>query len=680
MKEIIRTITWPSQNLENADFLLTKEWLVTNGLGGYASGTISGINTRRYHGLLIAALPSPYGRVVMLNQLNETVIFPDGSRVRLNGEERTSCALQMYGNCYLAEFSLKKGLPVWLYQISGISLEKRVFMRHQQNTVQISYRVLSGETSITLELQPNVHFRPHHEPVDTALHAPYILTIAPESYELSSEPNHPVLRMLFHGPEVSFTVEGSRIEEFIYREESNQGYPGKGALWDPGNFRMNLEPGQEVIFIASTHSLATIQAMTPEEAVKAENDRRELLLGVAHPALVKDAGGELVIAADQFIITPAGRREDTARIRASGGDVRTVIAGYHWFTDWGRDTMISLEGLTLLTGRYLEARWILYTFAHYIHNGLIPNMFPEGKLAGIFNTADATLWFFHAMDRYLEYTRDRTTLRLILPRLKDIINFHIKGTDFNIAMDEEDGLIRQGQEGYALTWMDAKVGDWVVTPRRGKAVEINALWYNALRLLERWISEEESESAAQYLTSLARKVRRSFNQKFWYASGGYLYDIVDGEQGNDYSLRPNQILAISLRFPVLERSRWQAVIDIIKEKLLTPAGLRTLAPEHSGYKSRYYGDIRARDAAYHQGTVWAWLIGPFIDAWLKINPDKKTEARNFLDGLISSMDKACIGTISEIFDADPPFTPRGCIAQAWSVAETLRCWVKTASG
>jgi predicted glycogen debranching enzyme len=304
-------------------------------------------------------------------------------------------------------------------------------------------------------------------------------------------------------------------------------------------------------------------------------------------------------------------------------------------------------------------------------------MFPEGHISGIYNTADATLWFFHALDRYLEYTHDRTTLRLLLPRLIEIMDYHFKGTDFNISIDPQDGLLRQGQPGYALTWMDAKVKDWVVTPRRGKTVEINALWYNALRLLERWVSEEMGEQSAQYLTDQARLVRKSFNQRFWYADERYLYDVIDGEKGDDFSCRPNQILAISLRFPVLERYHWQSVIDTVTQRLLTPVGLRSLSPGHPDYKAKYFGDIHARDAAYHQGTVWAWLIGPYIDAWLKIYPDKVSEARQLLKGLLESMNEACIGSISEIFDADTPFTPRGCVAQAWSVAEVLRGWVKT---
>jgi predicted glycogen debranching enzyme len=357
--------------------------------------------------------------------------------------------------------------------------------------------------------------------------------------------------------------------------------------------------------------------------------------------------------------------------------MRTVIAGYHWFTDWGRDAMISLEGLTLATGRVAEGKWILRAFAHYVRDGLIPNMFPEGDCEGLYHTADATLWFFHALARYVEYTGDRATLTLILPKLQEIVRRHLEGTRFGIKADPRDGLLSQGAEGYQLTWMDAKVGDWVVTPRRGKAVEINALWYNALSLLTQWLRDARHPEADE-IAGHAELTRQSFNRRFWNESRGCLYDVVDGENGDDASFRPNQIFAVSLPHPVLDRQYWRPVVDAVEQKLLTPFGLRSLAPDEPDFKSRYFGDLRARDAAYHQGTVWAWLIGPFIDAWLKVHPDKRETARGLLAGFETVVAEAGIGSISEIFDAEPPFTPRGCMAQAWSVAEVLRCLVKTA--
>jgi predicted glycogen debranching enzyme len=340
--------------------------------------------------------------------------------------------------------------------------------------------------------------------------------------------------------------------------------------------------------------------------------------------------------------------------------------------------MISLEGLTLMTGRQRESAFILRTFAHYVRDGLIPNMFPDGSNEGLYHTADATLWFFHAVERYVRRTGDQVTLMHLLPTMLDIVEHHVKGTRFGICVDPSDGLLRQGAEGYQLTWMDAKVDGWVVTPRRGKAVEINALWYNALRLLQGWLVEIRGADAAVEVRQRADCVYESFNKRFWIADKGYLYDVIDGEAGDSAACRPNQVLTVSLDHPVLDPSRWSAMLDVVEKRLVTPVGLRSLAPGEPDYKQRYFGDLRSRDAAYHQGTVWAWLIGPWIDAWLKVHPNDLDGARRFLDGCIAALGGFGLGTIGEIFDAEPPYTPRGCIAQAWSVAEVLRCWVKTA--
>jgi predicted glycogen debranching enzyme len=466
--------------------------------------------------------------------------------------------------------------------------------------------------------------------------------------------------------------------EIHYRVEQSRGYDALGTLWSPGYFRVDLAQGRDSTLIASTEPWETVCALKPEDAWKAEQERRTRLVAAAAPAVRHGPSSALVLAADQFLIVPAGRVEDAARAHAAGDEVRTVIAGYHWFTDWGRDTMISLEGLTLTTGRQVEAGYILRTFGHHVRDGLIPNLFPEGAEEGLYNTADATLWFFHALGRYLQATGDRVTLRQLLPQLQDIVAWHLRGTRFGIGVDPADGLLRQGQEGYQLTWMDAKVGDWVVTPRRGKAVEINALWYNALRLLEGWLRQEQRDEEARLIAEHAEKARSSFNRRFWYEQGGYLYDVINSEGGDDPSCRPNQIFAIALPHPILDRPRWQPVVEVVEQRLLTPVGLRSLAPGHPEYKAQYYGDLRARDAAYHQGTVWGWLIGPFVDAWLKVHPEDRGGARRFLEGFTDQLHEACVGQISEIFDAQAPFTARGCIAQAWSVAEVLRCWAKTA--
>lgn len=657
---------------------LLQEWLVTNGLGGYASGTVIGAITRRYHGLLIAALPNPLGRVMMLNGLSERLRLPDRRVVHTGAEELAGVPPDKV--LPLTSFRLDHGLPVWRYEIEDFVLEKRLLMPYQQNTVHVTYHLLSGSGVLRLNLRPAIQFRPHDESVCLLPSTPYRVSVYEDQFEISGEGHHPKLRMILHGPSTAFTFDRKETSTIPYRTERDRGYAWQGSLWSPGYFRTDLEQGQQTTLVASTEGWEAILAQSPEAAYRSESERCAILLSLAAPQLQDGAAAQLVLAADQFLITPVGRVQDAVRAKAAGDDIRTIIAGYHWFTDWGRDTMISLEGLTLLTGRINEAGWILRTFAEYIRNGLIPNMFPEGEKEGLYHTADATLWFFHALHRYMLTTNDQTTLRLLLPKLKDIIEHHVRGTDFGIGIDPEDGLLRQGAQGYQLTWMDAKVDDWVVTPRRGKAVEINALWYNALRLLERWLREADDPAAAQAISQRADQVRDSFNKRFWYEAGGHLYDVVDAENGgNDTACRPNQVLAISLDHPVLEEARWQPVMDVVTQKLLTPVGLRSLAPGHPEYKARYYGDLRSRDAAYHQGTVWAWLIGPYIDAWLKLNPGKQAEARGFLTGLMANIDKACVGSLSEVFDAESPYLPRGCIAQAWSVAETLRCWVKTGS-
>ena len=379
-----------------------------------------------------------------------------------------------------------------------------------------------------------------------------------------------------------------------------------------------------------------------------------------------------MLAADAFVITPNTRQHDAEQARAEHAQARTIIAGYHWFTDWGRDTMISLEGLTLATGRHEEAGWILRTFLHHVRDGLIPNMFPEGENEGLYHTADATLWLFHAIDRYRTHTGDHALLRHALPVLRSIVDHHLRGTRFGIGVDPGDGLLRQGAPGFQLTWMDAKVDGWVVTPRRGKAVELKALFYNALRLMRQWLDEHGDTEGARELQSHALRLHESFNRRFWNPATGCLFDVVDGEQGDDAAIRPNMLLSIGLPRPVLDRTRWPAVLEVAQRELLTPVGLRSLAPGHPDYQPRYDGDLRSRDAAYHQGTVWAWLAGPFVDAWLQQYPQDREVPRRLLDGLMAHLEEAGMGSISEVFDAEAPFTPRGCIAQAWSVAEALR--------
>jgi predicted glycogen debranching enzyme len=673
--ELVRKLRWEPTD-EGRQTLVGKEWLVTNGLGGYATGTIAGTLTRRYHGLLVAALPTPFGRTVMLNHVWERLRFPDGRLVSLARVIDNDVGKEFETSHHLAAFRLEAGLPVWEYELGGVRFEKRVLMPHLQNTTYISYRLLEGDP-VRLELTPLLAFRLHEAPVNHPLEVPYAVHAFGDRFEIDPGSDFPALRLFVYGQEKALTVMPDTFEQASYALEQRRGYECCGDLWAPGYFRLMLGPDAPGTLVASTESWETINALNPQELPPAEHRRRRRLVEAASRVPAAGMAAELVLAADQFIITPAGRVEEAARARAMGDEVRTVVAGYHWFTDWGRDTMISLEGLTLCTGRQREAGYILRTFGHYVRDGLIPNMFPEGTKEGLYHTADATLWFFHAIHRYVQQTGDRSTLRQLLPKLKSIVEHHSRGTRFGIGVDAADGLLRQGQEGYQLTWMDAKVEDWVVTPRRGKAVEINALWYNALRLLAEWL-REEGDPVAPQLDEQADRARESFNSRFWYSEGSYLYDVVDGEQGDDAACRPNQIFAISLDHPVLDEARWEPVFDVVRERLLTPVGLRSLAPGHRDYKAQYYGDLRARDAAYHQGTVWAWLAGPFVDAWLKVHPgDTAGARRQCLDGFASHLDDGGIGTLSEIFDAEAPYTQRGCIAQAWSVAEVLRAWLAT---
>ncbi len=670
----VQKVRWSGTAESSVESLLAREWMVTNGLGGYASGTVAGVPTRRFHAVLVAALPAPLGRVVMLGQLSERLTLPDGRSGEIAGAEQAPGRLKVKGLAALKEFRLEHGLPVWRYEAAGYVLEKRILMPHQQNTVYVHYALIAGDGEVKLEVRPSLQFRRHEDRLDSPVAGDYPLTRFGERYELLAPEPYPPLRLRLMGQGATFSSEPRAMENMYYRHEDRRGYDSGGHLWSPGSFEVELSFDRPATLVASTEDWRVLEAMTPAQAQQFEWARRDRLLRAAHPAAQTGIGPQLVFAADQFLVTPAGRVADAARVHAAGDDLRSVIAGYHWFTDWGRDTMISLEGLTVCTGRLDEARDILRTFAFYMKDGLIPNLFPEGGNEGLYHTADATLWFFHAIARYVQATGDRESLRRILPQLCDVVEHHLRGTKFQIGVDPEDGLIRQGQNGYQLTWMDAKVGDWVVTPRRGKPVEINALWYNALMHLASWVDERD---ARQY-SELAARVRRSFNARFWIDRSGYLYDLVDGERGDDAAFRPNQLFSFSLDHPVLEERRWAPVLEKVMDQLYTPVGLRSLAPGHPDYKPRYDGDLRSRDAAYHQGTVWGWLAGPLVDAWLRVHPGDRAGARALLKGFEAELGDAGLGTIAEIFDADPPYTPRGCIAQAWSVAEVLRAWIKTA--
>ena len=446
MPELVRCMPWPDPSAATADALITREWLVTNGLGGYASGTVAGVITRRFHGYLVAALPNPLGRVMMLNELIERFTLPNGQPVQLGGEERAGTPVQIHGADFLNEFRLDEGLPVWRYRIDGFLLEKRLMLPHRQNTVYVNYRVLEGDGAIKVVLRPSLNIRPHEQPVSTPITRPYTLTVVEDQYEVIAQ-GLPALRMILYGRGAALTIDRLRTQEVVYRIEESRGYEARGDLWSPGYFQCEISKGTPATLVASTESWEVMRSLGPDDAWEAEYDRRNRLLADADPHAQKGPAAELVLAADQFVIRPAGRMADTARAQAAGDEVRTVIAGYHWFTDWGRDTMISLEGLTLTTGRHVEASYVLRTFAHYIRDGLIPNMFPEGEKDGLYHTADATLWFFHAIDRYIELSGDRPILRLVLPKLFNIVDCHLKGTRFGIHVDPADDLLVQGAQG-----------------------------------------------------------------------------------------------------------------------------------------------------------------------------------------------------------------------------------------
>ena len=667
LSEPVITLPWERNRDVNAFLYL--EWLVTNGLGGYSSGTVMQIATRRYHGIFVPDLASPRGRTIIIPRLDEELDV-GGTTVRLSGAEHADGRLDTDIFEHLTAFHREWQTPTWKFSCHGREVHKRVIMPYGQNTVYVEYRLLAGEP-VTLRLRPFITFRMPDAPLSEARRGPFLLTVMRERYEVQVCDGVAPLKLGLRPHAGVFVMNSHISHEVSYRIDRDRGSLHAEDLESPGYFTVQLRLDHPVAFVASMEPWENLQH-NPDAIFDAERARLLKLIPQADAADPFET--KLTLAADQFIVFPGSRMEEHAFALASGDEARTVIAGYHWFTDWGRDTMISLEGLTLCTGRHREARAILRTFAHYIRDGLLPNLFPEGERTGLYHTADATLWYFHALDRYYEVTKDRDTLMVLYPALKGVIEYHLNGTRFGIGIDTKDGLLKAGAPGYALTWMDAKVEDWVVTPRRGKPVEIQGLWYNAIRLMGQW-ADELGEGSDRW-DGLAKQVGDSFNARFWYASGGYLYDIVDGEAGDDHSLRPNQILTMSLRYPVLQKDRWTPVLAVVRDKLLTPFGLRSLAPGHRDYKTMYFGDLRARDAAYHQGTVWAWLIGHFIDASMKSGV-ARTECRRMLSAFDMHLADDGIGTISEIFDADPPYVPRGCIAQAWSVAEVLRAYQAT---
>ena len=633
---------------------ISREWLETNGLGGFASSTIIGLNTRRYHALLTAATNPPVGRVVLLSKLEETLVI-NGDHVYLSANQYPG-VIHPRGYELLESFRLDP-FPVFTYRVGDVVIEKSLFMVQGENTTVVQYRVSGVAENAKLELRPLIAFRDYHSTTHENGAINGHVEMKDGAIGLSPYPGLPKLYLAHNASAVEQT--GKWYRNFEYEEERHRGLDFREDLFHPLTLTFDLATSTTAIVIASTQPHRSQEATALE---KQERARRKKL--IASTPVKDEFVQALTVAADQFI--------------AARGSQKTIVAGYHWFGDWGRDTMISLPGLTLTTGKFDVARSILLEFAKYVDQGMLPNRFPDAGETPEYNTVDATLWFFEAIRQYGIYTDDYDTIeRNFYPVLADIIDWHVRGTRYGIRVDD-DGLLRAGEPGVQLTWMDAKVGDWVVTPRIGKPVEIQALWYNALRTMEQFAAKfGNKERAARYQT-MAETSRNRFHQQFWNPDAKCLYDVIDG--GNrDGSVRPNQIFAVSLSFPLIEGEQARAVVDKVEAELLTPYGLRTLSPHDPKYVGQYTGDPHMRDSAYHQGTVWLWLIGPFVTAYLNVNgrnPATIKKTTSWLTPLQQHLSEAGLGSISEIFCGNAPYRPCGCIAQAWSVAEALRVAVE----
>jgi predicted glycogen debranching enzyme len=645
-----------------------REWLVTNGLGGYAAGSVAGLNTRRYHGLLVAALRPPVERTVMVAQL-DVAIVSDGRRVALGTNEYGDGTVAPEGWRNLVEFRLEGTLPVWRWSAGGCTIERRLWMAHGANTTYVEHTLVDGPGPVDIELVPLCAYRDYH----WHQRGPAVYQVAPHEQRVRVEAYagaHPYEVAIDHG---RFDPAPDWHWGFRHRLESERGLDDGEDLFRPGVFRSTLHPGESVTLVMTAEPDTVEPLAHPRER---EIAREQALLSRAatgRNGAVPEWVERLALAADQFVV----ERRDAAGQPLG----HTVIAGYPWFADWGRDTMIALPGLTLATGRPELAASCLRTFAHFVSEGMLPNRFPDAGDAPEYNTVDATLWYFVAVDAYWRQTGDCALLADLYPVLEDILHWHARGTRYGIGEDPADGLLRAGVPGVQLTWMDAKVGEWVVTPRIGKPVEINALWFNALSAMrEMAVALGRGDDAARYLAQTER-VARAFNDRFWNATRDCLYDVIDGDEGrpddrgrrHDATLRPNQIFAVSLPYPLLDAERARAVVEACAASLWTPVGLRSLDPGDRAYTGAYRGGPLQRDGAYHQGTVWSWLAGPYALAHYRAFGDA-AHARRLLAGLGDHLREACIGQISEIFDGDAPHAPRGCFAQAWSVAETLRAW------
>lgn len=631
--------------LQNYTRAVQSEWLETNGLGGWGSSSIIGCNTRRYHGLLVAATKPPTERTVLLSKLDETIVL-NNERFEL-GVNDYGEVISPDGNQYIKAFT-KELFPQWIYEVNGIQLRKTIAMIHGENTLVIVYDVVKAKKAFTMELLPLVAGRFYHSLQHAGEQMHWDVDFS--NGQFHNKPDGK-LDIYINIPGSAYRHEPRWFNNFNYSVEKYRGQDFVEDLFNHGIFSVQLKKGDSLGIIISTENANGRDARV---LLAKECLRRQLLLNEQPD---DEMVQQLVLAADQFIV----KRDE---------DLKTVIAGYHWFTDWGRDTMISLPGLCLSTGRFDDAKKIIAAFANSVSMGMLPNRFQDNGEAPEYNNVDGTLWYFIAVYKYIQETGDiRFVLDDILPVLKEIINWHRKGTRYNIH-DEADGLLYSGEEGVQLTWMDAKVGDWVVTPRRGKAVEIQALWYNALRIYGDLLSLNKEEMEASVIAEQAVLVQQSFTQQFWNAEDNCLYDVIDGDL-KDKSIRPNQLFAISLPYPLIGGKKAKAVLKIVEEKLYTPVGLRSLPAEDPRYIGIYGGDAMHRDSSYHQGTVWSWLLGAYVDSVMRVT-NQKSKAKKVTDAFKYHLNEGCIGSVSEIFDADAPHYPRGCVAQAWGVAEVLR--------
>ena len=648
---------------------IKREWAVTNGIGGYAGSSMIGAHSRTHQGYLIASLHAPIERYLVFSKINETATVGT-STVSFETSQHRASGKTVYteGQKFLTSF-IYDGSVHYTYETDNFSFEKHITLKRNANVCAVAYELTAGDSDCTFTLTPLFNYREHSES-STPDTLKFETFTKDRTFYLVPEKNKDIA-IRFQTSEGTFSERETVYDiDMQLQIEVDLETDGLDCHYCPVDLSIAV-PANTTKKVSILCSIGDVnERPAPVSATEAfsileENAR-------CHAELFEKAGyrdsfaNQLVLASDQFLTY----RESTKMM--------TVLAGLPWFTDWGRDTMIAFTGLTLCTKRFKEAEEILLTFARYIRHGIVPNMFPDDNMPPLYNTVDASLWYFYAVYQYLHYNpaaeAEAFVKEQIFPHLKEIISAYEKGTDFSIYM-EDDGLIHAGSGLDQITWMDVRVGDWVATPRHGKPVEINALWYNALRIMES-LCEKFDEDASAYRTR-AEQVKESFNAKFWDSANQCLFDVVDGDEPDDH-IRPNQVYAVSLPFSLLPEEQEKAVVALVEKELFVGCGLRSLAPDHPDYHGIYCGALAKRDAAYHQGTAWGFLLGGFFSAYMKVNHHSSSAAANavrMLEPVRKHLtDSGCIGSISEIFDGDAPHNPRGCYAQAWSVGEVLRCY------